>query len=253
MSSSLALGAALLGALGATHCVAMCGGFAGLSQAGARAASPDVAVTKLARKPATGARGALLLGAQNVGRVSSYVLFGALAGGFGARAGGIALRGQTILEIVSGALLIGVGLFLVGLFPGYALVERLGVPLHRAVSPLARRLLPLRTAKQAFLFGLTWGLLPCGLVYSALGLAAASGGALAGAVVMLGFGAGTLPALLSMGILARTVADLARRPWARRVAGAALVVFGVVHFSAATQRLTEPAGEPACPMHANAH
>lgn len=252
MSASLALGAAVLGALGATHCVAMCGGFAGLAQAGARARAtgPEVAQGKLVRSPSVASRGPVLLAAQNAGRIGSYMTFGAIAGGVGAATGGLAVRGQTILEVISGALLLGVGLFLLGLFPAYAALERASLPLYRAVAPLARRLLPLRTAKQAFLFGLTWGLLPCGLVYSALGLAATSGSVLAGATVMLAFGAGTLPALVSIGVLAGTVAELARRPWVRRVAGASLVVFGLVHFSAAAQRLAEGDGRPACAMHA---
>ncbi len=72
-----------------------------------------------------------------------------------------------------------------------------------------------------------WGWAPCALVYSALPLALVSGSALNGAVVMLAFGAGTLPALLGAGWLIGHGVTLAPGPVARRIAGGAIVVLAV--------------------------
>lgn len=235
---SLVVSGLLLGVLGATHCVAMCGGFAGLGGARPSGGGPDVAASKLvmSRTVATSHPLALLL-AQNAGRVASYATFGVIAGAIGATLGQGLSRGQALLEVVSGLLLVGVGAFLVGLLPSYATLERLGAPAFRKLEPHARRLLPLRTPAQAAAFGVIWGFLPCGLVYSALGIAATSGSAATGGLVMLAFGLGTLPALLAMGVLADTVASFAKRRVVRSAAGVMLVAFGVTHLAMAMMRL----------------
>src|SRR5579863_4166039 len=64
-------------------------------------------------------------------------------------------------------------------------------------------MLPASAPLRALAIGMVWGWLPCGLVYSALLAAAVAGSGAAGAASMLAFGAGTLPALLGIGVLAR--------------------------------------------------
>jgi sulfite exporter TauE/SafE len=76
--------------------------------------------------------------------------------------------------------------------------------------------------------GALWGWVPCGLVYSMLALAAASGGAAAGALVMVAFGLGTLPNLLAAGLAAQRVLAIRRQPWVRRCAGVLIVALGVI-------------------------
>ena len=84
---------------------------------------------------------------------------------------------------------------------------------------------------RAALFGVLWGWLPCGMVYAALLLAASAGGAVEGASVMLAFGAGTLPALLSAGVVAsRLRPHLNTRGW-RWAAGMALTAASLVAFT----------------------
>lgn len=266
MLTTMLTGALVLGGLGTVHCVAMCGGFAGLSQAASRvqgdassgspgspgasgssglemSKTPDVASSRLVRR---GARPTVLLLAQNAGRIGSYTMAGAIAGALGGAANRAVVRGQSMLEVLAGVLLLGAGLFILGLFPGYAGIERVGAPIFRRLGPLARRLLPLRTPLQALLFGMAWGFLPCGLVYSGLALSAASGSAAAGAMVMAAFGLGTLPALLALGVLAKSVAELTRRHSVRMLAGAALVLFGLVHFAVASQRMAEADAAACC-------
>jgi sulfite exporter TauE/SafE len=70
------------------------------------------------------------------------------------------------------------------------------------------------------------GLLPCGLVYSALLVTASSSGALPGALGMFLFGAGTIPALLVIGIGARVLSVRTRQALARG-AGFLIVLIGL--------------------------
>jgi hypothetical protein len=70
------------------------------------------------------------------------------------------------------------------------------------------------------------GLLPCGLVYSALLVAASTGGLLMGAAGMIAFGLGTLPALLVVGVGAGALSARVRQVFVR-VAGLLIVLVGV--------------------------
>jgi hypothetical protein len=84
-----------------------------------------------------------------------------------------------------------------------------------------------RTAARGYAVGLLWGLLPCGLVYSVLATALVSGSAPRGALVMLVFGAGTLPSLLAAGTLFPALARTRGGRVARRAAGGLVMAFGL--------------------------
>ncbi|MBN8452936.1 sulfite exporter TauE/SafE family protein [Accumulibacter sp.] len=207
-SSFLAL--LLVGLLGGTHCVGMCGGIVGALAMGAPA------------------RCSLLL-AYNAGRILSYAAAGAIAGALGEAS--IALAGQlplrSLLYLLANLMLIALGLYLLGFSNALAFTERLGQKLWRHLQPLTRRYLPARGPLQAFPLGLLWGWLPCGLVYSALATALSSGSAAQGAGLMLAFGIGTLPNLLLAGLLAARLRAYTSRPALRMVAGVVVLGFGV--------------------------
>lgn len=76
--------------------------------------------------------------------------------------------------------------------------------------------------------GMIWGYLPCGLVYSALLMALASGSAASGAGVMLAFGLGTLPNLMLAGWLWQRVSNTDRGSLLRRVVGGSIAAAGVM-------------------------
>lgn len=207
-SSFLAL--FLIGLLGGTHCVGMCGGIVGaLSMSGGPRPTLHVAY--------------------NAGRIVSYGLAGALAGGVGEA--GVALSGGLPIRLILFALanltLVALGLYLMGVTRTLAFAEKLGHALWRRVQPLTRRFLPARTVAQAFPLGMLWGWLPCGLVYSALVAALTSGSAFRGAALMLAFGAGTLPTLLLAGLLAVRLNEYLARPVIRALAGMVVLSFGV--------------------------
>jgi sulfite exporter TauE/SafE len=95
------------------------------------------------------------------------------------------------------------------------------------VTPLLRRIGRPEHAWQHLALGAVWGWLPCGLVYSALLLAAASGGPRSGALALAAFGVGTLPAVLATAGFGRLLGRLGGGLSIRRTAGALLVVFGL--------------------------
>ena len=200
----------LVGLLGGTHCIGMCGGIVGALSIGGPA------------------RPALHL-AYNAGRILSYGLAGALAGGLGGAS--LVLGGQLPLRlalfVLANLMLIALGLYLMGVTRALAFSERFGQRLWRHVQPLSRRYLPARHVAQAFPLGLLWGWLPCGLVYSALITALTSGSALRGAGLMLAFGAGTLPNLLLAGLLAVRMRAYAAKPAVRLSAGLLVLAYGL--------------------------
>ncbi|MBX3023917.1 sulfite exporter TauE/SafE family protein [bacterium] len=229
------LGGGALGLLGSAHCVAMCGGIAGaLALApGARRAAPAAARQV----------------AYNLGRVVSYATAGALAGGFGvALARLFGDSGVIALRAAAALLLLALGLYLAGWSSGLARLERQGARVWRHIAPLAARLRPGRSLPGALALGMLWGWLPCGLVYSALALAATSGDWRQGALLMTGFGLGTLPAMVATGLLAGRVGGLARAAAPRRVAGAMLIAFALWTF-AASGAIAHLRGAPAAPCH----
>jgi uncharacterized protein len=207
-SSYLAL--FLIGLLGGTHCIGMCGGIVGALSMGA------------------GSRPALHL-AYNAGRIVSYTTAGAIAGALGGAS--LALSGQLpvriVLFVLANLMLVALGLYLMGATRSLAFTERFGQKLWRHLQPLSRRFLPARTVAQAFPLGLVWGWLPCGLVYSALVTALTSGSALRGAGMMLAFGAGTLPTLLLAGLLAVRLDEYVAKPVVRFSAGLLVLAFGL--------------------------
>jgi len=75
------------------------------------------------------------------------------------------------------------------------------------------------------LLGVANGLLPCGLVYAALGLAVAGGDAAIGAMAMVAFGLGTAPLVTTFALGSRRL--LAEKPWARKVLAFAVLMVGL--------------------------
>ncbi|MGE0081668.1 MAG: sulfite exporter TauE/SafE family protein [Thiohalomonadaceae bacterium] len=213
------LAALVVGFSGGVHCVGMCGGIVGALSFGV----PDA----VRGRPL---RFLPYLLAYNGGRVLSYTLAGALVGGLGLLAANLILlhRGQLALQVIAALFMIALGLYLGGWWSGLARVEQAGKGVWRHVEPLGRRLVPVRDPLRAFALGLVWGWLPCGLVYSVLVWALSAGGPAQGALLLLGFGLGTLPNLFAMGLLASRMAAFTRKPWVRRTAGLLVIAFGLV-------------------------
>jgi len=104
----------------------------------------------------------------------------------------------------------------------------MGRPLWARLEPIGRRLLPVRSLPQALGFGLVWGWLPCGLVYSALVFSLSTGSMWQGMGVMLFFGLGTIPTLLLVGFMADRVSRVMSSPLFRQVAGVSIMLLALV-------------------------
>ncbi len=209
-----------VGLFGGVHCVGMCGGIVGALSFGL----PEQARGRFA---------ALLpyLVNYNLGRLLSYTLAGALVGGIGALAANMTSlhQAQALLQVIAGAFMVAMGLYLGGWWYGMGRLERLGGKAWRLLEPFGRRLLPVRRPGQALLMGMVWGWLPCGLVYSALIWAISAGSAQEGALLLLSFGLGTLPNLMLMGLLAGKLTALLRRPAVMHLAGGAVTIIGLFY------------------------
>jgi sulfite exporter TauE/SafE len=217
------ISAFVVGILGGVHCVGMCGGIVGALSLG---------------MPGTGgARWSIQL-AYNLGRITSYTLAGALAGGLGYFFSGLlpVQQAQQVLLLVAGMFMILLGLYLAGWWNLLQHVERAGSRLWKRIEPLGRGLLPVRDARHALALGALWGWLPCGLVYSVLIWSVSAGGAWQGASLMMAFGLGTLPNLLLMGAAAVSLQRFVRRPAVRQVAGASIILFGALQIFAALRQ-----------------
>lgn len=225
MNAAALVSVFLIALLGGVHCLAMCGGIALAAERGA------VAVRIVSRRRLWFEQVVM-----HLGRLSMYALLGSIMGALGATV----WRQQWLpiqrgLFALASALLLAYGLLLLVRTTGDAwrsvplervlghlagglsrLAARLGGSLHQR-PPLVRR----------YVIGLAWGLVPCGMVYGALAVALLAGNAASGAVVMLAFGAGTLPNLLMMSGLAGWLRGLSRQRWARGVAGALIAAFGI--------------------------
>ncbi|MGV6827347.1 MAG: sulfite exporter TauE/SafE family protein [bacterium] len=208
--------AVLIGLLGSTHCVGMCGGIVGALSLGVSPQSGGSTINF------TG-----ILLAYNAGRIVSYMLAGLITGFIGSQFQLLDARvALPVLVIVSGLFIISLGLYLAGWWRGLVLLENLGAKLWKRIEPLGRRFLPVGSVPQALAIGLLWGWLPCGLVYTALAWSLLSESALQGALLMLGFGLGTLPMLLLMGGMANQMRQIVTRPLVRQSMAVVLILMG---------------------------
>jgi uncharacterized protein len=209
------LAASLVGSL---HCAAMCGGFVAFYSAG---------------DESHGRRRALGHAAYHLGRLTTYVALGALAGALG---GAIDLAGSAagvgkLAAFVAGGVMIAWGLGLLLLSAGVR-VPRMRLP-ERVHASTVRILGKLRNEPPivcAALLGLSSTLLPCGWLYAFAVTASGTASAAGGAAVMGAFWAGTVPVLLGLGVGIGGVAGRLRRhlPAVSAIALIAVGMFGVL-------------------------
>jgi hypothetical protein len=207
----LLFGASLFGS---AHCVGMCGPYVAMCTA------------QFLPRGATPTARLFLRLLFNLGRIGTYSLIGLCVGAFGQIALAIAAsHGLTgVIAMAAGVAAVAFGLSLIGLIrdpariAAYAGIDRLlraGRAHLTRVSPMIAPLL----------LGMLQGWLPCALVYAAASRAAVAGSAGMGALTMLVFGLGTVPAVFLLTLVPQTVLQ---RVKAQRVAGTLLTVLGLI-------------------------
>lgn len=217
MDSALSFIAAFtIGFMGSLHCIGMCGGISSALSTAVKSAT-----STLARQ-----FGYPLL--YSTGRILSYSVAGAIAGLLGHQfrelLGG---HGPSLLRMFAGVMMILLGLYISGWWHILNHLERAGARLWKSISPLTRRLIPIDNPLKALALGMLWGWLPCGLVYSALAWSVGAESPWQGALLMLSFGLGTLPAMLGVGMFSHVLNDWARAQANRTFAALLLIGFGL--------------------------
>ncbi|MDR2853412.1 MAG: sulfite exporter TauE/SafE family protein [Burkholderiaceae bacterium] len=215
MNLSLVVTALLMGLFGGHHCLIMCSApCAGVVKAAALRFEP---------MPPTRGQQVRLFATFHAGRLAAYAIAGALVAAFFNSLGwasdhAIALKPVWVLAhvfILVWALLL-------------VITGRQPLWLNRIGGTLSNRLRPwLGTSWGLLASGALWVLLPCGLLYSALGTASLSSTPLGGALVMAAFGIGSV---LWLGVAPWLWSKLhgwgrqAGRDWGIRLAGLLLTV-----------------------------
>jgi uncharacterized protein len=155
----------------------------------------------------------------HLGRITTYALLGLTVG----------LLGET-LNIFSTNLprlqgLLSILFAIAAFYMAFAFIGITRSPellLSNLVAKWGQTMRGLR-APAPFLAGLLWGLLPCGLVLTALIPAITSGSAAQGALNMIVFGAATIPSLFAVKWLAQKTVS---RTWSRSLASLVMMFFG---------------------------
>ncbi len=208
----------VMGLFSSLHCIGMCGSIIGTLTLSLK---PEIRNNKLSLLP-------YVLN-YNLGRITSYTLAGLIIGSAGTLLS-IPLgldQGYRVLQLLSASIMMGAGLYIAGWFPRFAYIEKIGSRLWKQLEPYGRRLIPVSSRTQAYLFGMIWGWLPCGLVYAALALAATSGDILRSGMTMLAFGLGTLPSVMGVGIMTEVLTKLSRMKRAKQAIGLFLVLIAL--------------------------
>ena len=209
----------VMGLFSSMHCIGMCGSIIGTLTL---SLSPDIRNNKKRLLP--------FVFNYNFGRITSYTIAGALTGMVEVL---LTLplseaHGHRVLQLISSAIMASAGLYIAGWFPRFAYIEKAGVFLWKQLEPYGRKLIPVKNRTQAYLFGMIWGWLPCGLVYAALALAATAGDVSKSALTMFAFGLGTLPAVMGVGIMTHILTRLSRMQRFKQAIGLFMIVLALL-------------------------
>ncbi|MFB6348967.1 sulfite exporter TauE/SafE family protein [Moraxella sp. ZJ142] len=215
MTTALIFAALSMGLLGSPHCLGMCGGIVaafGISMQG----SP--------------AKKTLLILSYHIGRLGSYVALGWVVATFGEHVLAPLLANSVMPKYLLGGALVLAALLMLGV-PTLSRLEKAGLGLWNALSPIRSKVLPINNLPKALAAGLLWGFLPCGLVYGALGVAlglAAGGQAgLTATAFMLFFWLGTLPMLLATGTVVTWLKSKIHTFNLRKFSGVVMLISGL--------------------------
>ncbi len=202
----------LIGLFGSMHCIGMCGGFVAMYSLKSPSARPSLPYHLL----------------YNLGRITTYSIIGGILGYIGSFAAYIGrhrgVPGAVLL--VAGVFMILMGLNIAGMLGKRELFDDTGITERTFFREALHTILALESAWGTLLLGLLLGFLPCGLLYPVLMQAAASSGFISGMVIMLVFGVGTVPAMLSFGFLISRIQPH-RKLFLYRIAAVLIIILGL--------------------------
>lgn len=179
--SSWILAAFIMGLAGSVHCAGMCGPIA-LVVAG------------------NGSRKVSGIILYNLGRVITYASLGFISGAVGRTV--LWFTGQQWLSIIAGCFIL---LSVVLVYYRVSFLSGISDALLRRLRSALGAVMKNRKQGTLLYMGMLNGLLPCGLVYAALGGAAGTGSALNGGLFMAIFGSATVPVLFTISFLGNKI------------------------------------------------
>ena len=159
----------------------------------------------------------------NAGRLISYAVLG---GAIGALGSALAFSAEVngVLMLVASAIMVTIGLQLIGLLPSFGLA--------RVVPASWLEWLRSNSARQsgpaAFLLGASTFFFPCGFTQALQLYVLSQASATTGALTMLIFALGTLPALLSLSVITSFARGAVQR-YLMKFAGALLILLSLVN------------------------
>ena len=192
----------IVGALTSIHCVGMCGGIA-LSQS----------INKDSKSKFDSIKPAILY---NAGRVISYTIIGGLVGALGSVLS-LSISIKAGLQIFAGVFMVVMGLNM----SGFSLFRKLNIKLPWSACSIKKK------TKAPFLVGVLNGLMPCGPLQTMQLYALGTGSALNGALSMLVFSLGTVPLMLTFGVLSGLISKGYTKTLLK-FSGILVVVLGII-------------------------
>jgi sulfite exporter TauE/SafE len=217
LTFSLLFGVFLIALVNGWHCALMCGGIASMMEKSSFNSITFVKPSQLFYQQVI----------MHLGRITTYSILGAIAAGIGMQVW------QQEVVAIQRPLFLFTSLFLI--FTGFRLLKKtqrssdffnkiIGSKLAIVWSSFIGSL---GSSPKRWFSGILWGLVPCGLIYSALPLAFLSGNVLTGFLIMLAFGLGTLPNLLMLSKFTGFLAQVGRYPWVRYLTALVFIGSGV--------------------------
>ncbi len=196
---------------GLSHCVGMCG--------------PIVSAFSVHQKQVKGSFTGPLLTYQ-AGRLSTYILIGIVMGTIGSslQIAALGQGWQVGLAIFVGLMMLTIGLSLMGVLSSLRWLE--SATIAKLAGEWIARLMNSTHPVAPYGLGMANGMLPCGPVYAMALLAATSESPLHGGLIMMLFGAGTLPAMLGMGYASAKL-SVALRSRLYRLAAVLIILIGL--------------------------
>lgn len=215
---------AFLGSVG--HCIGMCGGIV-VAYTSSKVDPQSSYITQTASHLA-----------YNFGRVTTYVILGAI---FGAIGQVIAFTPTTkgVLFILTGILMILAGLSLVGNIKFLNSAEW-SVSKYAWYQNSFKKLISSKSYGSFYLLGMLNGIIPCGLVYSFAIFAASTASPWGGALVMATFGLATIPALFFLGFITKFLQKGNLRGVMMKLAALLVIVYGVFTLYKGYNFITHP-------------
>jgi sulfite exporter TauE/SafE len=219
-----ATGVLVASLVGSVHCAGMCGGFV-CFYTGSSSGTEAAAVRAHAL--------------YHLGRLTSYLTLGAIAGLLGAsvsRAGALVGVSQAA-AVVAGALMVAWAVSTIAAQRGIAIgAARAPEAWQRALGRVLHAVREQPIGVRAGLTGLCTTLLPCGWLYVFVATAGGTGSVRRALATMTVFWLGSVPALLAVGVGAQRLLA----PWRRRLPAVSAVVVLVMGLLSMSGHLWRP-------------